>query len=140
VNQNGLTPDKAAGTINDSLRYTMEIPTEGHTDRVKGIVKDMEKQGLTPVPNGDKNYWEHPDKMYKGLNFVMQDKEGFKYELQFHTKESYDTKSKIHGKYQEFRSPGTSAARKAELKAQMQAAWELVPVPKGIETIGRLMK
>lgn len=136
MRQSGLSLEEAKAAISDSLRYTAVFSNDDYTNGIVRLVADMKAKGITPVGGKDKNYWPPPPGIYHGANYVFKDPSGFKFELQFHTKESLATKSAIHGLYEEFRNPATSKGRRVELWKQMNAKWAAVPVPPGVKSVG----
>lgn len=134
MEQANLTADEAAGTINDALRYTAVFEPETYTERVQAMVNDLKKNGLTPLQ--EKNYWPPPPGPYHGANFVFRDQSGGRFELQFHTPESFKTKQTIHAAYEEFRSAGTPKERRQELWNQMNSQWTRIRIPKNVKSFG----
>ena len=62
----------------------------------------LEKKGyeVTAV----KNTWNKIEAVYKGVNTNIKTPEGYEFELQFHTKESFDLKNgKLHELYEKQR-------------------------------------
>ncbi len=132
-----MSLEQAQGSVYDSLRYTAQFNPDNYTEGVENLLGKLQEQGITPFKGKDKNYWPPPPGIYHGMNYVMQDKNGFKFELQFHTKESFAAKQDNHGLYEKFRSPGTSPSERYDLWNKMNQRWANVKVPLGVKRIGR---
>ena len=63
---------------------------------------------------------------------------GLLWELQFHTPDSIRVQAQTRAMYEELRRVETAQARKEELFDAMTAAWNEVPIPKGILVPGAL--
>lgn len=134
--ESGLTPEQAKETVYDSLRYTMELDPDSYAAGAERTLAALKEKGFSVYDHKDKNYWSDGS-AYKGLNYVMTDKDGFKFELQFHTKQSMDVKMRNHSLYEAFRRPGTDGSTRKSLYNQMLSNWSAVQTPRGVERIGR---
>ena len=59
----------------------------------------------------------------------MRTKEGYNFELQFHTKESLEAKELAHKLYEKQRLPETPEKEKESLAREMDKIFNEVPVP-----------
>ncbi len=59
------------------------------------------------------------DTGYRGINLTVLSSQKQKFEIQFHTAESFNLKTESHEFYEEFRNPKTSAKRKREITLKM---------------------
>lgn len=123
--------------IKDALRYTVVVQGDRYKDVAENKVPvALNGVGATQIKN--KNYWTGPDKSdsYKGINQAytveLKDRIPFPFEVQLHTTDSFATKTKAHGLYEEARKPGTSPEERKKIEAEMAKGWENVPVPKGM--------
>lgn len=82
-----------------------------------------------------KNTLENVNAPYRGINTIIETRGGFKFELQFHTKESLAAKEAIHPLYEKARADGTDLAEVAKLAQEMAKISAAIPVPTGAETI-----
>mmetsp|Transcript_84960 Transcript_84960/g.263924 ORF Transcript_84960/g.263924 Transcript_84960/m.263924 type:complete len:459 (+) Transcript_84960:28-1404(+) len=118
----------------DALRYTMLLPTGKYVAAVKAAISRFEEAGMTA--NELKNFWPGGDN-YQGINDVFQLKtenspNGFMlFEIQFHTPESFKSKSDSHKFYETFRSSMDPMEKLKNWKALCDAA-QKVPVPEGV--------
>ena len=129
-----ISPEEAAGNINDSLRYTFEIDDAHYVEMTRRIMDTLIAGGYTVYKF--KNYWAKKDVSYKGINVFFRSKDGVIFELQFHTPDSYATKEqKNHANYEIIRSETSTEQEKAEATQKQDALFALVPVPAGVESI-----
>ena len=121
-------------SVNDSVRYTMIVPTETYTPAVKQAMASMEARGYAAEKL--KNYWSSSDN-YQGINdrYAVPCAASLSgkllFELQFHTPESFAFKSDSHVLYETFRAARDPDAKKAAWDEQVRQA-EAVPVPPGV--------
>lgn len=133
----GMTPEaavaKVGSGIKDALRYTMEVETSQYMATYRRTVQALEGQGCTKISS--RNTWATPGSAeagpYRGINESWRTPGGQVFELQFHTPESFLTKTQTHALYEELRAAGTSPARIEELKRQMTQISDKIPVPEG---------
>lgn len=133
--QPGMDAARAAREISDSVRYTLVFPSdENHAQSVQAAVAKLEGQGYQVAKL--KNYWEVGDP-YNGINgvFVHPDT-GFRFEVQFHTPDSWQQKNQIHLLYNQFREPDTSRPERQRLYDQMVRATDGLQRPPGVLDIG----
>lgn len=123
--------------ITDALRYTIVFHPALYTQAVQdALYRFLEKGYRIPdrrkFPGAEENMWERGDS-YSGLHYILIDPGGLKFELQFHTAESYLLKEKkLHQMLEEFRNPTTPLARRQELFDAMTKFWEDVEIPKDV--------
>ena len=76
------------------------------------------------------------DQSYKGINSQWRAADGGRFELQFHTRESFYAKETLtHSPYERLRSPGTSWEERPELEAFQRLVGGAVTEPSGIGQI-----
>jgi len=96
-------------------------------------MKSLEDAGYTKVQV--KNTFK-PGAVYKGVNTTFESPQGQKFELQFHTPESFDMKQNVtHGLYEKARLPETPPAEKAAIVKQMRSLSDSVPQPDNVDQI-----
>ena len=130
-----IISEEATDGISDIVRYTVASTADTLTEDFEAFKSALEAKGYKPVKI--KNTWDTFSKQnaYRGVNTVFMSPDGQKFELQFHTPESFDVKERQHGLYEEQRSPDTPAARKQELTDIMYGNAEHMTRPKGVERI-----
>ena len=128
----GLTAEEALTKINDSLRYTVQVPSGSYSSVVDSVVSDMKTQGLELVRF--KNTWGFDG--YKGINTTWRDPgTGKLFELQFHTPESFYTKTVSHEIYERLRLPGLTPEEADLLEMENTEIFQDLEVPDGAREI-----
>jgi hypothetical protein len=126
--------NKAAGKVNDALRYTALFDGAAYLEGYKAAKTAMEAAGYKFVKEG--NAWAEPGRFgggqYRGINATFKTPDGLEFEVQFHTVESHAMKQETHPLYEEIRDPKTPKARKLELEDEQRRRWGTVPYPAGI--------
>lgn len=128
-----LDPADAVARMKDSVRYTMRFDGGDYSPSADAVMQQMSDRGYEQV--SIKNTWGGDG--YQGINSAWKHPEtGQVFELQFHTKESFDAKMKAHDLYEEARLPGTTPERQRELNEQMSEIFKAVPRPEGASSVG----
>ncbi|WP_460198945.1 XopAD/skwp family type III secretion system effector [Xanthomonas campestris pv. passiflorae] len=148
----GMTAEQAAQSVGDALRYALELPPEGFVIKVLAAQDALRRQGITCVKM--KNYFISGDGTYRGINASFTDAEGYTFEVQFHTAESFNAKAQTHLPYKrmqlaqtrldrERQKPQPDPVRQAkltqEIAAHQKAMHEMtakVRKPAGVERLG----
>ena len=121
----------AAENVGDVLRYTMVISPEKYADSVQSSMYNLMDKGYRVVKF--RNAWG--DKYYQGINVVMLDKNDCKFEVQFHTPQSFDIKTKSHEFYEIRRSStATDEERQQAIKDSIEIN-SLVDMPSGADSV-----
>jgi hypothetical protein len=132
-NPKWLLKDLADEDVNDILRYTMLVDEAKYTGITSNTLTTLVDQGHEVLLV--KNYWDSPG--YKGINTVLRNPQGAKYELQFHTPKSIHVKEKIsHPLYEKIRASKDPVKVKKWTK-EMDEAWESVALPEGVLGISK---
>lgn len=121
--------------INDVLRYTLG------TDNPRMLIKKMNqafdsfsKLGYNTVVL--KNTWVDHNNPYKGINSVVVAPNGQKFEVQYHTKESFEIKERMHGLYEKARRiDDKNSEQYLALQDEMIEMSKALTIPDGIERI-----
>ncbi|HVA75657.1 MAG TPA: hypothetical protein VNF71_13950 [Acidimicrobiales bacterium] len=77
----------------------------------------------------ERNRWRGPG--YRGINVRLATRDHRRFEIQFHTPESYAANKATRGQYEERRLETTSPKRRDELDVAIDAAFDDVPIPPG---------
>lgn len=136
AHQKGLDDDAAIDTVADALRFTVQQDPGQYTATYTQTRDGLIAAGFTPVPGKEKNFWE-PGDAYQGFNTQWRSPDGQKFELQFHTPDSFRVKDEIHKMFEEYRTSDNNE-RKRELWDEMTNRWEQVEIPDGILDHGEL--
>jgi len=88
--------DNRPREINDALRYTLTYPPQRLADGANQSMQKLEQMGYEKL--AVTNSFNKKDTPYKGINTTFA-RDGQKFEVQFHTPESYQVKEATHGLY-----------------------------------------
>ena len=131
--EKSLTPDEAVEELSDCVRYTYVTDTEHFTEHFLSFREELLKRGYVIVRVNNTIY--DVTKPYRAVNCYVQDPEGYWFEVQFHTNESYAALRKTHKMYREKREVTTTPERRAEIDSQMIEIARKTPVPENSEYI-----
>jgi hypothetical protein len=126
------SPEQAVSLVPDAIRYTFQYE-EAHYDRGVGsdIVR-MQEQGFKLKVL--RNYWSNDQ--YKGINSQWVEPDtGQRFELQFHTRISFEAKQLTHGAYERLRTLEADKFEELVLEAFQKKVTADVPVPAGAANI-----
>ena len=113
--------------IHDAIRYTFCAEPADYQDAYWNIKGLLEAHGYKMIYS--KNHWRD-DPEYKGINTRWVTPAGQRFELQFHTPESFHAKQRItHNSYERVRNPLTSDDERGELAAFQREVSSRVSVP-----------
>jgi hypothetical protein len=117
--------------INDALRYTISFPTENYRIGYEKTINSLKQKGykIERVWDAWLDAGRPEDSGYRGINATIVGKNGQKFELQFHTPESFEMKMKTHELYEEKRLNTTSLERKTEITKIMKELIKTIPIP-----------
>lgn len=119
--------------IKDILRYTyIAKPNEYTTKTLKSIATHNDL-GYNTIEI--KNYWLDKNNPYNGINSVVSSPKGQKFELQYHTPESYKVKDKMHSDYEKWRLMDKTSKEAQELRKSMFRQSIDMTVPRDIEKV-----
>jgi hypothetical protein len=120
------TPDEIVRQIPDAIRYTCCLDTADYSPGFAEVKEGLENCGYEMFYS--KNYWSNPE--YKGINTRWITPEGQRFEVQFHTLESFHAKHEVtHNAYERLRDPATSQHERIELRAFQQDVSSSIPIP-----------
>jgi hypothetical protein len=128
-----LSPSRVLSAVPDAVRFTFVYSAERYADGVRADLTRLRTEGfeLTEPP---KNAWL--DEQYKGINSRWREPEsGQLFELQFHTRISFEAKQLTHPAYERIRNPETSDEERAELEGFQRQVCERIPIPPGAAEI-----
>jgi hypothetical protein len=133
--ENKLIKD-AANDIKDAVRYTTISNNNNFVKDYNDFKTKMSNKGYTEVrcKNNFTAYQEGKVK-HKSVQSIFEDKDGYKFEVQFQTPESQKAKDKKTPLYEERRNPRTSRERAEYLESEMTKLMDPVPIPKDISSI-----
>ena len=127
-----ISSAEAASKINDALRYTTIFDSDTFTEEYSKMKQKLIAEGYRVVKV--KNTWI-TNGPYKGVNTVIE-KDGINFEMQYHTRESFDLKNGLlHELYEKRRLSSTTKAERHKLDAEMVKLSKTLKVPKNIERV-----
>ena len=136
INEKSMDITEAANSIKDTVRYTVIAPTNKFVNMYYDFKADMANKGYSETSCD--NYFDkfsRGEVKHKAVQSNFADKDGYEFEVQFHTPESQDAKDKKLPLYNERRTTGISERRAKELEKQMEDLAMNIPDPEGVHDI-----
>lgn len=134
--EKGISVNASANDIKDAVRYTTITNDKNFVSSYNILKRAMQSLGYSEVRC--KNYFEMYKQgavKHKSVQSVFEDKDGYKFEVQFQTPDSQKAKDLKVPIYEERRKPGLSKEREQELEQKMVDLAEKVPYPEDIYKI-----
>jgi hypothetical protein len=132
MEEKNRTPEEAISLIPDSIRYTFQYKESRYTQGVWDDIARLKERGFELVKC--KNFWA--EEQYKGINSQWIDPgSGQRFEVQFHTRISFEAKQLTHTSYERLRSGRRDEFERMVLKAFQRKVSAEVPVPPGATAI-----
>jgi hypothetical protein len=126
------SPEEAVSHVRDAIRYTFQYQEARYTQGVLADIARLKDQGFEL--DKLKNSWS--DDQYKGINSQWTEPDtGQRFEVQFHTRISFEAKQLTHGAYERLRSKQADSLEELVLEAFQKKVTAEVPVPLGAESI-----
>ena len=130
--EKGLTPEDAISRVPDTIRYTFQYDEARYTQGVREDIARMKEQGLRLGIR--KNSWLSDQ--YKGINSQwIEPDTGQRFEVQFHTRISFEAKQITHPAYERMRTLKADKFEEMVLEAFQKKVAAEVPVPPGAADI-----
>jgi hypothetical protein len=127
------TPGEVARQTSDAIRYTFCFEPASYADGYRDVKQRLEAREYRMVYS--KNHWRD-DPEYKGINTRWVTSEGQRFEVQFHTPESYNAKQEVtHGSYERLRNPLTQDGERQELRSYQREVSRWIAVPDGATSV-----
>ncbi|HLK78649.1 MAG TPA: hypothetical protein VKU77_33990 [Streptosporangiaceae bacterium] len=125
-------PEEAVSLVPDTIRYTLQYRDSRYT---QGVWTDIERlRGEGFELHKLKNYWS--DDQYRGINSTwIEPDTGQRFEVQFHTRISFEAKQLTHTAYERVRSKQADSFEELVLDAFQKKVAADVPVPPGAADI-----
>lgn len=128
-----------AEEFNDVLRFTVILSDENYVFGYKRFLSLLKQKNYKIPKSRIWNAWKNVgtifDKGYRGINITVISSKEQKFELQFHTTESFELKNQTHKLYKESNKANASQKRRIEIQKTLLAMAQEIKVPKGIEKI-----
>lgn len=121
--------------IKDIIRYTYTSSPEKVVEKALSAIEKLQKKGYNTIEI--KNYWLDDTNPYNGINTTVQVTDGQKFEIQYHTHESFELKNgKMHELYERQRLiENKRSIEYIRLRNQMFELSDDLKVPKDIERV-----
>lgn len=124
--------------VKDLIRYTMIGSPEGLIESAEKTIEHFKSAGYEMVTI--KNSWDDTENPYKGLNTTVVSPEGQKFELQYHTQESFDMKQgKMHELYEKWRLLPPQSSDAMALMKEMQSLSAALHRPDNVSSMTQNM-
>jgi hypothetical protein len=121
-----FSPEEAVSAVSDAIRFTFEYREARYTQGAWADIGRLRDQGFEF--HQLKNYWS--DDQYKGINSVwIEPESGQRFEVQFHTRISYEAKQLTHDAYERLRTHQADKFEQMVLEALQKKVTDEVPVP-----------
>ncbi len=132
MEEKNRSADEAISLIPDTIRFTFQYDQAHYTQGVWADIGRLKGQGYELKKL--KNSWSKEE--YQGINSQWIDPDtGQRFELQFHTRISFEAKQLTHDAYKGLRSGQIDEFQKMILKAFQRKVSSEVPVPLGATDI-----
>jgi hypothetical protein len=126
------SPEEAVSLVPDTIRYTFQYRESRYTQGIWTDIERLKEEGFKL--DKLKNYWS--DDKYKGINSTwIEPDTGQRFEVQFHTRISFEAKQLTHTAYERIRSEQADAFEELVLEAFEKKVAADVPVPAGATDI-----
>jgi hypothetical protein len=127
-----ISPSQALASVPDPVRFTFCYGESRYADGVRADTERLKSQGFEQIKL--RNSWTSDQ--YRGINSQWRHPEsGVRFEVQFHTRVSFEAKQLSHVAYERLRSPQTTRPEARELEALQSQVCALVTVPRGASEI-----
>jgi hypothetical protein len=132
MEEEGCSAEEALSIVPDAIRYTFQYREAHYTQGVWADVERLKGQGFEL--DKLRNTWTGDQ--YKGINSQWIDPEnGQGFEVQFHTRISYEAKQLTHDAYERLRTHQADKFEELVLEAFQRKVTSDVPVPPGATDI-----
>jgi hypothetical protein len=126
------SPEEAVSRVPDAIRYTFQYQAARYTQGVWMDIERLKSQGFELQKL--RNSWS--DEQYKGINSQWIERDtGQRFEVQFHTRMSFEAKHLTHDAYERIRSKQADMFEELVLEAFQRKVAADVPVPSGATDI-----
>ena len=123
--------------VNDIIRYTFISDADNFTEKSANAIVNLEKKSYNTIKI--KNYWLDDTSPYKGINTIAKADNGQKFEIQYHTPESYRVKEEMHKCYEQWRLLKDKSSETAiDLQRKMYEMSASLVTPNETERLTRL--
>ena len=122
------SPEQAVSLVPDAIRYTFQYEEACYAQSVRADIQRLKGQGF--ALDILKNSWS--DDQYKGINSQwIEPDTGQRFEVQFHTRISFEAKQITHDSYKRLRTGQPDEFEQMVLEAFQKKVVSEIPVPPG---------
>jgi hypothetical protein len=126
------SPQELANEIHDGIRYTFIFDSEQYVTGVREMTGELEENNFEL--GAQKNMWNNDE--YKGVNSRWFDHEsGLRFEVQFHTEQSWMVKQQTHDAYVRIQDTRTPVEERERMRDYQREITSQVIPPLGWEEI-----
>lgn len=127
------SPEGNTYEVKDIIRYTYTATAKDLVPKAEKAIELHKDAGY----NTDriKNSWLDSHNPYNGVNTILSSPNGQKFEIQYHTPESYAVKDQMHKDYESWRKLDPSSKEAIELRKKMLTQSQGMEVPADIERV-----
>jgi hypothetical protein len=126
------SPEQAVSRVPDAIRYTFQYREAHYTQGVWADIERLKSQGFELQKL--RNSWS--DEQYKGINSQWIERDtGQRFEVQFHTRISFEAKQLTHDAYERLRTKQADMFEDLVLEAFQRKVAADVPIPLGATDI-----
>jgi hypothetical protein len=130
----GLDPRGAAEDVDDSVRYASTYSEGAYWEGAGRALDDYKAQGCQV--DRVKVRWDEDDR-WRGINAKLRAPDGFRFEHQFHTEDSWDVSQKTHDRYEDLQGLDPNDPEAAQLNREITSANDSLRNPPGGESFRR---
>jgi hypothetical protein len=128
IKESSFPPEDAVSHVPDAIRYTLAYREARYTQGVWSDIERLKGEGFKLQKL--KNFWSGEE--YKGINSQwIEPDTGQRFEVQFHTRISFEAKQLTHTAYERLRIRQADAFEELVLEAFQKKVAADVPVPLG---------
>ena len=132
INDFDISPEEAVSLVPDTVRYTFQYTEASYPRGVREDITRLQERGFEL--DKLKNSW--CGDQYKGINSQWTDSAtGQRFEVQFHTRISFEAKQLTHPAYERLRTRQPDKFEQMVLEAFQKKVSADVPVPPGAPDI-----
>jgi hypothetical protein len=132
IKEFGFSPEEAVSLVPDAIRFTFEYQEARYTQGIWTDIVRLQGQGFKL--DKCKNSWVYDQ--YKGINSQwIEPATGQRFEVQFHTRISFEAKQLTHEAYKRLRTGQPDEFEQMVLEAFQKKVSAAVPVPPGAAEI-----
>lgn len=132
--ETNYSPDGNEYEIKDIVRYTLTASSKTLADKTLNSIDAFARSGYNTVEV--KNTWLNSMNPYKGINTTVTAPNGQKFEMQYHTPESFELKNgEMHKLYEQWRLLSSGDPARKPLETEMQRLSASLKRPDGIERV-----